>query len=296
MGRLLAGEGVGDDPVQAEAIGQVSDRDPLLLGALLHDIGKNGEGGHVPVGARVVASILDRMGVAPPVRDLVRFMVERHLLLPDTATRRDLSDENLVLDVAAVVGSPERLAALYLLAKADAEATGPAAWTSWRQTLVRELVAKVAHVRGRGETGAEVAGRLAGTIEGIRARLADEPAADLDAFLRRMPRAYLLAVEPERIARHYATIAPAVGAKDVRAVHFDGTRPGTYEVLVVARDRSGLLSRIAGALALAGMSIRTAHVFTTDDGVATDLFEVEGVWEAEVPERRWREFRGMLRR
>ena len=300
MGRLFGGAGAGDDPVQVEAVRQLSEgngtRDAVLLGALLHDIGKNGEGGHVPVGSRVVASILERMGVPSPDRDLVRFMVERHLLLPDTATRRDLSDENLVLDVAAVVGSPERLAALYLLAKADAEATGPAAWTSWRQTLVRELVAKVDHVLERGEMGTEIAERLAGTIEGIRALLAAEPAADLDGFLRRMPRAYLLAVEPGRIARHYATIAPAVGAKDVRAVHFDGTRPGTYEVLVVAKDRSGLLSWIAGALALAGMSIRTAHVFTTDDGVATDLFEVEGVWEAEVPERRWREFRGMLRR
>jgi [protein-PII] uridylyltransferase len=301
MGRLLGGTGAGEDPVQAEAVRQLSEdgggrRDAVLLGALLHDIGKNGEGGHVAVGSRVVTSILDRMGVGSPDRDLVRFMVERHLLLPDTATRRDLSDENLVLDVAAVVGSPERLAALYLLAKADAEATGPAAWTSWRQTLVRELVAKVDHVLERGEMGTEIAERLAGTIDGIRALLADEPAADLDGFLRRMPRAYLLAVEPDRIARHYATIAPAVGAKDVRAVHFEGTRPGTYEVLVVARDRSGLLSWIAGALALAGMSIRTAHVFTTDDGVATDLFEVEGVWEAEVPERRWREFRGMLRR
>ena len=67
-------------------------------------------------------------------------------------------------------------------------------------------------------------------------------------------------------------------------------------MLVVARDRAGLLSWIAGSLALAGMSILTAHVFTTDDGVAADLFEVEGVWEPEVPERRWREFRGMLRR
>jgi [protein-PII] uridylyltransferase len=223
-------------------------------------------------------------------------MVACHLLLPDTATRRDLSDENLVLDVAAAVGSPERLAALYLLAKADAEATGPAAWTTWRRTLIRELVAKVQHVLERGEMGTEIAEHLAGTIDGVRRLLADEPAAELDGFLRRMPRAYLLAVEPDRIARHYATIAPAVGAKDVRAVHFEGARPGTYEVLVVAKDRSGLLSWIAGALALAGMSILTAHVFTTDDGVATDLFEVEGFWEADVPGRRWREFRGMLRR
>jgi [protein-PII] uridylyltransferase len=296
MGRLLAGEGAGDDPVQAEAIGQVLDRDPLLLGALLHDIGKNGEGGHVPVGARVVASILDRMGVEPPARDLVRFMVERHLLLPDTATRRDLSDENLVLDVAAVVGSSDRLAALYLLAKADAEATGPAAWTSWRRTLIHELVAKVEHVLERGEMGTEIAEQLADTIGRIRSILEDEPSEEVERFLRRMPRAYLLAVDLARVARHYATIAPPVGAKDVRAVHFDGTRPGTYEVLVVARDRAGLLSWIAGSLALAGMSILTAHVFTTDDGVAADLFEVEGVWEPDVPERRWREFRGMLRR
>jgi [protein-PII] uridylyltransferase len=296
MGRLLAGEGASDDPVQAEAVGQVSDHDPLLLGALLHDIGKNGEGGHVPVGAAVVASILDRMGVEPPARDLVRFLVERHLLVPDTATRRDLSDENLVLDVAAVVRSPDRLAALYLLAKADAEATGPAAWTSWRRTLIHELVAKVEHVLERGEMGTEIAEQLADRIDRIRGILEDEPEEEVERFLRRMPRAYLLAADLDRIARHHATIAPPVGAKDVRAVHFDGTRPGTYEVLVVARDRAGLLSWIAGSLALAGMSILTANVFTTDDGVAADLFEVVGVWEPEVPERRWREFRGMLRR
>ena len=54
MAQSLAGDGSADDPVQAEAVKQVSDPDALLLGALLHDIGKNGEGGHVPVGARVV--------------------------------------------------------------------------------------------------------------------------------------------------------------------------------------------------------------------------------------------------
>jgi [protein-PII] uridylyltransferase len=126
--------------------------------------------------------------------------------------------------------------------------------------------------------------------------LAAESAADVEAFLRRMPRAYLLAVEPERAARHFATVVPPVGAREVRAVHLDGVRPGTLELLVVARDRPGLLSWIAGALALAGLSILTAQVFTTDDGVAVDVFEVEGVWEPEIPEHRWREFRADLRR
>ena len=294
MRRNLAGQGSDDDPVQTEAVKQVPDPDALLLGALLHDVGKNGEGGHVPVGARVVGSILDRMGADPPLRDLVRFMVSQHLLLADTATRRDLSDENLVLDVAAAVGSSERLAALYLLAKADAEATGPAAWTPWRRTLIRELVAKVQHVLERGEMGTELAEELTGRVERVRHLLEDEP--DIERFLQRMPRRYLLAVDPARAARHFATITPPVGANEVRAVHFEGARAGTYELLTVARDRSGLLSWIAGSLALAGLSILTAQVFTTEDGVAADLFEVEGVWETEVPDRRWREFRGMLRR
>ena len=61
-------------------------------------------------------------------------------------------------------------------------------------------------------------------------------------------------------------------------------------------DRAGLLSLIAGALSLAGLSILTAQVFTTEDGVAVDVFEVEGVFEAEVGDDRWREFRGILRR
>ena len=296
MGNILSGEGPGDDPVQAEAAKQVSDVDAVLMGALLHDIGKNGEGGHVPVGTRVVGSILDRMGVEPPAGDLVRFMVACHLLLPDTATRRDLSDENLVLDVAAAVGTAERLAALYLLAKADAEATGPAAWTPWRRTLIHELVAKVQHVLERGEMGAQLAETLIDRVERVRDLLEAESAAEVERFLRDMPRAYFLNVEPAQAARHFATIAPSVGTREVRAVQFEGIRPGTYELLVVAQDRSGLLSWIAGSLALAGLSILTAQVFTTEDGVASDLFEVEGVWEPEVPERRWREFRGMLRR
>lgn len=296
MGVILAGDGAEDDPVQAEAVKQVADADALLLGALLHDIGKTGEGGHVQVGIRRAAAILDRMEMPKDRRDLVGFMIAQHLVLPDTATRRDLTDENLVFDVAATVGTPDRLAALYLLAKADAEATGPAAWTPWRQTLIRELVAKVQRVLDRGEMGVELAERLTGQVGRLRELLADEAGSGVDRFVLRMPRSYFLTVEPTRAARHFATIAPPVGVREVRAVHHAGVRAGSYELLVVARDRPGLLSWIAGSLALAGLSILTAQVFTTEDGVAADLFEVEGAWELDVPERRWREFRGMLRR
>ena len=139
------------------------------------------------------------------------FMVAEHLLLPDTATRRDLTDEDLILDVAASVGTPERLRALVLLAEADALATGPAAWTAWRRTLLDELVTRVERVLERGDMGEELAARLTDRVQRVRDLLADEPDADVDRFVFRMPRGYFLAVEPAQVARHYRAIAPPLG-------------------------------------------------------------------------------------
>lgn len=295
MARAL-GEPDANDPVEAVASGQIQERDGALLGALLHDVGKNGEGGHVAVGDRVATAILARMGVPDATDRMARFMVAEHLLLPDTATRRDLTDDDLILDMAARIGTPERLAALYLLAKADALATGPAAWTSWRQTLIRELVAKIQRVFDRGEMGVEVAERLTDGIGRVRDLLAAEPSAEVERFVLRMPRSYFLSVPPAKIARHYSTIAPELGRHDLRTATQPGGGAGTHELLVVAADRPGLLSWIAGALSLAGLSILTAQVFTTEDGVAADLFEVQGAFEPEVGEERWREFRGVLRK
>jgi [protein-PII] uridylyltransferase len=294
LGRMLRAEAT-DDAVEREAVRQIEEVDGVLLGALLHDIGKVGTGGHVTVGARIAQETLEAMGVSAGARELASFMVAQHLLLPDTATRRDLTDDDLILDVAAAVGSPDRLAALYLLAKADAAATGPAAWTSWRRALIRELVAKVQRFFDRGEMGTELAEELAQRIGSLRDLLSDEPDDEVERFVLRMPRGYFLSVDPVRAAAHYATVAPDVGAREVRTTSAPGTSLGTYELLVVAGDRPGLLSWIAGALALAGLSILTAQVFTTEDGVAADLFEVEGAFEPEVGERRWRAFRTTLR-
>jgi [protein-PII] uridylyltransferase len=294
MSTLLAGE--EGDPIAAEASSAVGDRSALLLAALLHDIGKTGHGSHVPIGNEIVADALTDMRIPGPTADLVRFLVAEHLLLSDTATRRDLDDDELILDIAARVGTPERLAALYLLTRADAAATGPAAWTGWRATLVRDLVGKLQRTLERGGMGAEVADRLATRADELRAAVARQHAAEIDRFLLRMPRTYLLNIPVERIARHVPLLAAPVGALEVRTLAEDGERPGTYSLTVIAADRPGLLSSIAGALSIAGLSILTAQVFTTQDDVAVDVFEVEGAFESRISEDRWREFRSTLRK
>jgi len=115
--------------------------DLLLLGAFLHDIGKGFPGDHTDAGVAVVRELGPRLGLPYGDAATIVAMVRHHLLLPDTATRRDLTDPVTVRTVVeAVDGSGDLLDLLHGLAIADGLATGPAAWTAWKADLVAELV------------------------------------------------------------------------------------------------------------------------------------------------------------
>jgi [protein-PII] uridylyltransferase len=140
----------------AASLAEHTDRpDLLVLGALLHDLGKGYPGDHTEVGIELIGSIGPRMGLPSTDVAVLEAMVRHHLLLPDVATRRDLDDPATVEGVAEAVGDPLTLDLLAALTEADSLATGPAAWGSWKADLVRDLVARTAHVLGGG-TAAEV--------------------------------------------------------------------------------------------------------------------------------------------
>ena len=124
--------------------------DLLVLGALLHDVGKGFPGDHTEVGIELLQTIGPRMGLSPDDVAVLQAMVRHHLLLPDVATRRDLDDPNTTIQVAEAVGDPLTLSLLAGLTEADSLATGPAAWGRWKADLVRDLVRRTAHVLGGG--------------------------------------------------------------------------------------------------------------------------------------------------
>ena len=125
---------------------RVSRVDLLLLGTLLHDIGKGFAGDHTEVGMKVVADIGTRIGMPPDDVDILVTLVRLHLLLPDTATRRDLDDPATAERVAKEVGSRSTLDLLAALVEADSLATGPSAWGSWKAGLVAELVERASRL------------------------------------------------------------------------------------------------------------------------------------------------------
>ena len=121
---------------------QVERPDLLVLAALLHDIGKGFPGDHTEAGVRIVPDIGRRLGLDEHDIDVLVTLVQHHLLLPDTATRRDLDDPVTVQTVADAVSDRSTLELLHALTEADALATGPAAWSDWKARLVADLVAR----------------------------------------------------------------------------------------------------------------------------------------------------------
>ncbi|KMV23123.1 [protein-PII] uridylyltransferase [Mycobacterium heckeshornense] len=138
--------------VQASAFTtRVARPDLLILGALLHDIGKGRGSDHSMIGAELATAIGTRLGMWQADVAMLAKLVRHHLLLVKTATRRDLKDPQTIAAVAdAVGGDPVLLDVLHAMTEADALATGPGVWGDWKASLIGELVRRC-HIVMAGE-------------------------------------------------------------------------------------------------------------------------------------------------
>ena len=127
------------DDADAEVVDGLTRPDVLLLAALLHDIAKGQPGDHSDVGADRARAIAERIGLDAAGADALVWLVGDHLLLADTATRRDLDDPVTIERFVTRAGDADRVVLLHALTVADSRATGPAAWGPTKAALVRDL-------------------------------------------------------------------------------------------------------------------------------------------------------------
>ncbi|MFD5584829.1 [protein-PII] uridylyltransferase [Streptomyces sp. NPDC127063] len=216
---------------------RVSRPDLLLVAALLHDIGKGWPGDHSVAGEIIARDVAARIGFDRADVAVLATLVRHHLLLIETATRRDLEDPATVRAVAGAVGTPSTLELLHALTEADALATGPAAWSSWRGSLVADLVRRVSAV-------------LAG----------DAP---------EDPETAAPTAEQERLALEAAATGGPVLALRAQTEPPAGEtsadpEPLGVELLIAVPDQPGVLPAVAGVLALHRLTVRTAELRALD--------------------------------
>jgi [protein-PII] uridylyltransferase len=262
-----------------------SSRAALYLAMLLHDIGK-GEGNQLIKGAELAAVIARRLQCSEGEIALVVWLVRNHLLMSETAFKRDLDDPKTMTDFIEAVQSPERLRLLLLITAADIHAVGPNVWNGWKGALLRELYARALAAMGGSEAQGEPS-------EGDRAQLMsllrEQGKWDIEvirAFVDRIAPAALFTRPPERqlvLATVYFEYCAA--QHPVISVESDQFRSVTRMTLA-APAQGSLLHQAAGVCALLGASIIWARLMTTRDDVcwlSMGLQEVTG--EAFAPEK-----------
>jgi [protein-PII] uridylyltransferase len=246
----------------------------LYVAALFHDVAKGRGGDHSQLGAAEARRFCRDHGVAREDTALIEFLVREHLTMSRIAQKEDLSDAEVIQAFARRVGTPRRLAALYLLTVADIRGTSPKVWNAWKGKLLEDLYRLTLRALGgdKPNLDAEIESRkqearqllawhsaLPGTEEALWKTL------DLSYFARHD--AADIAWHTRALWRHLDTREPVVRA-----------RPSSVgeglQVLVYSPDCPDLFARICGYFDSAGFSIQDAKIHTTRAGFALDTFQV----------------------
>ncbi|MBL4639333.1 MAG: [protein-PII] uridylyltransferase, partial [Kordiimonadaceae bacterium] len=276
LSKIEAGTLAEDHPLASIIIQKINSRNVLYVSVLLHDIAKGRGGDHSVLGAEVAGELCPRFGLSPAETETVAWLVRWHLLMSNTAFKRDLSDHKTILDFCDLVKSPERLCLLLILTVVDIRAVGPGIWNGWKGQLLRELyrsaeeVLLVGHAtRGRSE-------RVQAKKEELTTKLTDWTAPETETYFKRLNDAYWIAEDKDTLVQNARLVRRLDTKKELLGVT---ARVETFQdmtnVAVYAEDHPGMFARIVGALGVGGATIMSAKIHTTRDGMALDNFTVQ---------------------
>lgn len=275
---------------QAQLFSEVAKPSILYLAGLLHDVGKGRGGNHEEVGAELAGQVGKRLGLSATELSDLQFLVRQHLFLSHIAQRRDLEDEEVIFHCAELIKETNRLRMLYLLSIADARATGPNAWSDWKAALLQNLYLLVAHALDQAEWADPDRNQA---IEWMRDHVVEVLAGEgvSEDLIKNLSDDYLLNYSVQEVAEHIV-LKEKLGGRPAMLIPTD--HDDHWSVLIISRDRTGLLSRICGTLALNNLAVLSAKIHTWQDGTVVDVIDVNPVFNNNFKDQDWQSLRNDL--
>jgi [protein-PII] uridylyltransferase len=249
----------------------------LYLAGLFHDIAKGRRGDHSLVGARDAWDFCQLHGLSDYDSRLVAWLVEKHLIMSMTAQQKDTGDPEIIQKFAGEIGDPIRLDYLYLLTVADVRATNPRRWSSWKDSLLRDLYYATRRAMARGLDNPQAQDDLIQQKQTEALRLLSKYGATPEACKAlwvKFSIDYFLQNSPDEIAWQTRIL---LGASN-DALPLVAIRPLTHrggtEIFIYTWDQEHLFARTTSLLDRWGLSIMDARIMTTDDGMALNAYYV----------------------
>jgi len=253
-------------------------KDLLVLGLLLHDVGKYMGRGHVARGAMMVAPVARRLGLDEAEEEIVWFLVDRHVALSDASRMRDFREPGFLTTFTERIGSEERLDLLYCLTFADARAVGEGILTGWQESLLAEIREAV-----QGELRRKQGHQPPSHHERLRVELiaAGRTAEDADGWLAELPDTYLYQVAPGEAAKHLTVMEEA--RRTGVGLHRELKDRYAY-VTAALTDRHALFADVTATLTGNLFDILDTRTWVTSGGMVIYTFRLTSANPARLKE------------
>jgi [protein-PII] uridylyltransferase len=246
----------------SEIMQTVPRKEFLYLALLLHDIGKVKGKYHEAEGYKNIKRITERFLLDPDTREFVEFMVKKHILMSEIASKHDIESPDVIAFFSEQVMTEERLNALYLMTYADMASVSDSFWTPWRDALLRELYIKTRdHIRGVRVNKHE-----------LMKDIDEKYGSELDDFIKIMPEDYFISVPVRKIMSDLALYKESI--QEGFSLHVENLQDGTTEITLSMKDREGLFSDMVSVFAVRRLNIIDARLFTTSTGWVLDRVRI----------------------
>lgn len=266
-----------DKGVPGEVYRGIKQKHVLHLAMLIHDLGKGYVEDHSEVGRRLAEQTGHRLGLSREETEAVMLLVHKHLRMSHLAQQHDISDDEVVVQFAVEVGSPELLQMLYVLTLADLAAVGPGVLNDWKKELLTELYQHTLRLLSSESPATAMTARRRARVDELISAAANS--ADFD-WLRKqiesLPSSSLYAGSAAEVVSQLKRLRNLTPTDVVSWSHYSADRNvveyavGTYDQIT-----PGIFHKLTGALTSQRQQILSAEINTLAEGLVLDRFYVQ---------------------
>ena len=275
--RFAYGKYSSEFPHASDIFGQIDHPEILYLAALFHDIAKGREGDHSTLGAQDALTFCKSLPMKEEHAQRVAWLVEQHLVMSQTAQRRDITDPETLKGFCDIVGNQARLDYLYLVTIADIAATSPKLWNNWKGSLLWELYTLTSRALTEGSSNLfDREQHIEQSKDEVRKRLLAKglDIEAVDALWEGLSQDVFLSYSSDQLEWTTATVINSPPDCPVLVAIREVKERGISELLVHTPDYDGLFSAVTTVIDEIGLDVLSARIGGISSGRSFDLFQL----------------------